>query len=174
MTIYRYISIKKSRKHRFGQKRGLSKRRFSLMQLIVNLRNSQLKNFEVTDWETYNKKLTSSLTFKLNKLESTFSRFSKSYSLCGEQRWQRKRKCSIVSTSLPHVHIVLTVSWKPYLNLCSFRLLNWRLWRVRSLALTGSKIDNTALSFFFAFNSFKALTDLKFLIPTVGLFHSFM
>ena len=85
VAIYSYIS-KKNHKffHWFGQKRGVSKRAVSLMHLIINLRISWLEPLEVAYWEPYNKKLTFSLTFKFKKLESTFSRFSKSSNLCGE------------------------------------------------------------------------------------------
>ena len=85
VAIYRYISKKNPSKNNwFGQKRGVSKRAVSLMYLITNLRISWLELLEVADWEPYNKKLTFSLTFKFKKLESTFSRFSKSSNLCGE------------------------------------------------------------------------------------------
>ena len=77
-----------------------------------------------------------SLTFSKN-LSKLFLRFSKSSSLCGEQRWQHKRKCSVVLTSLPHAHIVVIVSPKPCLNFCSFRWLNWSLRRIRTLTPSG-------------------------------------
>ena len=54
------------------------------MYWITNLRISRLELLEVADWESYNKKLNFSLTFKLKKLESTFSRFSKNPNFCGE------------------------------------------------------------------------------------------
>ena len=81
VATYRYISKKK---YWLGQERGVSKRAVSLMHLITNLRIWWLKLLEVADWEPYNEKLTFSLTFKFKKLESTFSRFSKSFNLCRE------------------------------------------------------------------------------------------
>ena len=141
VAICRYISKKKKKtikNHWFWQKRGVSKRAVSLMYLITNLRISWLELLEVADWEPYNKKLTFSLNFKFKKLESTISRFWKSSNLCQGQRWQCKRKCSVVSTSLLHAHITFIVSPKPCLNLCPFRWLNWSIRRVRSLTPSGS------------------------------------
>ena len=129
---------------------------------------------EVADWEPYNKK-TLSLTFKLRKLESTFSRFSKSTNFYVENKDgnARERECSVVSTSLPDIHIAFIVSPKPCLNLCSFRRLNCYLRWIRSLTPGGSYIENIEF-FLHLINVLKILTGLGFLISTVRLFHSFM
>ena len=85
------------------------------MTSFFNVVDYKFKNFMIGafyDWEPYNKKLIWSLTFKFKNLESTFPRSSKSSSFCGKQRWQRKRKCLVVSTSLPHAHIAFIVSPK--------------------------------------------------------------
>ena len=59
------------------------------MYLITNLRISWLKLLEVPDWAPYNNKLAFSLTFKFEKLESTFPKFWKSSRIC---------KCRYLST----------------------------------------------------------------------------
>ena len=55
------------------------------------------------------------------------------------------RKCSLVFTPAPHGHIGLTMSFKPCLNLCSFKWLN------RSL-----KYDSNFAPFFYVLNWFLA------------------
>ena len=138
VAIYRYISKKNQELSALDKEDIYQNDQFFLC--------SWLQIYEFRDWSFWklligkhiNKKLTFSLTFKFKKLESTFSRFSKSSNLYGKYRWQRIRKCSVVSTSLLHAHIAFIISPKPCLNLYSFRWLNWSLRQVRSLTRSGS------------------------------------
>ena len=61
------------------------------------------------------------LQLKLEKLSHLSQDFQKSSNHRILYKWQCKRKCSVVSNSVQHVHIGLIVSLKPYLNLCSLR-----------------------------------------------------
>ena len=69
----------------------------------------------------------------------------------------------MVSNSILHAHIGLIVSLKPCLNLCSFRLINLSLKRVRTFAPSGLKLEFLEI-----------LSNLAFLISTLRLFYSFM
>ena len=126
---------------------------------------------EFFDWEPYNRNWTFSLALRFKKLDSNFLRFSKSSNLLLEKIWQRKRKCSVVSTSCPHAHMGLTASLKQCLNLCSFRWLKPSLRRVRSLIPRGSYIEKIGFSFFsLTIVLLNMLRDLAFLTLLSRLF----
>ena len=82
VAIYKYISKKE-------EIIGLDKMRSIKTTSFFNVVGYKFKNFVNGAfgswfWEPYNKKLTLSLTFKFEKIESTFSRFSKRSSPRGE------------------------------------------------------------------------------------------
>ena len=53
-------------------------------------------------------------------------------------KWQRRRKCSAVPTSVPHGYMGFTMSLEPCLNLCSFKWLNCSLNRDNNFTPVGS------------------------------------
>ena len=72
----------------------------------------------------------------------------KSSNLWVEKQWQRRRKRSVVSTSVPHGHIRFTVPLKPCLNLCSFKWANCSLNRDNNFTSVGSSALYKKLSSF--------------------------
>ena len=78
----------------------------------------------------------------------------KSVDLWVEKQWQHRRKCSVVSTSVPHGHIGFTVSLKPCLNLCSFKWVYGSLNRDNNFTPIGSWTLNKKFSSFFSYNWF--------------------
>ena len=97
----------------------------------------------------------------------------KSSDLWVEKQWQRSRKCSVVSTSVPHGRRVFTVSLKPCLKLCSFKWVNWSLNRDNNFTPIGSWTLYKVFSRFAVIIDFLNLyIDFAYLTSGLSLFHS--
>ena len=70
----------------------------------------------------------------------------KKFLSCTYEKEQCKKKCSVVSVSVPRSHIGNTESLKLWRNLCSFKWLDFNLSLIKSLTPVGSWIENNDLS----------------------------
>ena len=91
------------------------------------------------------------------------------------KKWQRKKKCLVVSVSAPQSHMGLPHSLKLWRNLCELSWLNCSRSLVSNLTPTGSCIENNDLWFkekkFFSID-LNCLIDSASRIVLTNLFHS--
>ena len=151
------------------------------MNLSVNIKYSMVEMMigllmlEWQLWLPYRRVWVSCVSLWDKMLSSVFLIFWKRVCLGMRKLVQWRKKCIVDSISLLHSHKGFKVSWKQYLNLCSWRWLRPRSSLAKSLIPRELWISKTILAQgLMEFKSFflKLLKLAKFLMLRSSLFHS--